>query len=399
MKKILTSIVALLAWAGTSMAQTNALSVADILLPNKGDATLKVDFQFDAADTYTAVNFNVELPSDLEFVLAEGTDVAYEKGDSFDESHGVTANLSEGLAKVVCMSLKSAPFKGTSGYLMGLTIKPKTANLTAGTTYTGKIKDILIVPVIGDKKSLSDVTFTITIDDRIGLDENSKTAPKAISGVDVRVTRTINANEWSTICLPFAMTAAQVKAAFGDDVKLGDFDDYDTEDEGNDVIGITLNFSAATAIEANHPYILKTSSAITSFEVDGVDIDPEDEPCVEYDNGLTGKKRVVYGTFYGTYVAETEIPATALFLSGNKFYYSKGATKSKAFRGYFDLMDVLSGYDISSVRFGMTFDDATGIQNVNVQNEGEAIYNLNGLRVKTPAKGLYIKNGKKVIIK
>jgi hypothetical protein len=43
-------------------------------------------------------------------------------------------------------------------------------------------------------------------------------------------------------------------------------------------------------------------------------------------------------------------------------------------------MDVLSGYDISSVRFGMTFDDATGIQNVNVQNEGEAIYNLNGLR-------------------
>jgi hypothetical protein len=221
MKKILTSIVALLAWAGTSMAQTNALSVADILLPNKGDATLKVDFQFDAADTYTAVNFNVELPSDLEFVLAEGTDVAYEKGDSFDESHGVTANLSEGLAKVVCMSLKSAPFKGTSGYLMGLTIKPKTANLTAGTTYTGKIKDILIVPVIGDKKSLSDVTFTITIDDRIGLDENSKTAPKAISGVDVRVTRTINANEWSTICLPFAMTAAQVKAAFGDDVKSG----------------------------------------------------------------------------------------------------------------------------------------------------------------------------------
>ena len=39
----------------------------------------------------------------------------------------------------------------------------------------------------------------------------------------VRVKRTINANEWSTICLPFAITAEQVKGVFGDDVQLGDF--------------------------------------------------------------------------------------------------------------------------------------------------------------------------------
>ena len=394
MKKILTSIVALLAWAGTSMAQTNALSVADILLPNKGDAALNVDFQFDAADKYTSVNFNVELPSEVEFVLAEGTDLACVKGDCFAD-HGVTTNFDDkdGLGKVVCMSLNSAPLKGTSGFLLGLRIKPKTANLTAGTTFTGKIKDIKFVDTDAAKTSLTDVTFTIKITDRIILDENSLSVPTAISGVNVSVNRTINASEWSTICLPFAMTAAQVKAAFGDDVKLGNFNSWSSEEDDNgDITSISVGFETVSAIEANHPYIIKVSSALTSFDVDGVDIAPEDEPYVQ-----VGKKKAEKGTFTGIYVANTVVPDDGVFLSGNKFYYSKGTTKSKAFRGYFEFYDVLTGFD--AARVGMVFDDATGIQNVNVQNEGEAIYNLNGLRVKTPAKGLYIKNGKKVIIK
>ena len=65
MKKILFSIMALLAIAGTSRAQ-NAFSVADIELPKNYEATLTVNFQFDAADTYTGYSFNLQLPSDLE---------------------------------------------------------------------------------------------------------------------------------------------------------------------------------------------------------------------------------------------------------------------------------------------------------------------------------------------
>ena len=394
MKKILTSIVALLAWAGTSMAQTNALSVADILLPNKGDAALDVNFEVDAEDTYTGYQFNIELPSDLEFVMGSGTSVACTKGECHDATHSVTANLDEGIAKVAGLSLESAPLKGKSGLLLSFTIKPKTAGLTAGTTYTGKIKDILIVPVLGDKKTLSDVTFTITISDRIILDENSTTLPTAATGVNVGVNRTINANEWSTICLPFAMTAAQVKAAFGDDVKLGDFAGYETEEEGDDVVGINVKFNSVTAIDANHPYIIKVSSAITSFTADGVDVDAEDAPTV----AAVKRTKKQWSEMIGTNKAcDIEDLENVLILNGNKFWYVKGTKSFKAFRGYFDFYDVLTGFD--AARVGMVFDDATGIQNVNVQNEGEAIYNLNGLRVKTPAKGLYIKNGKKVIIK
>lgn len=54
--------------------------------------------------------------------------------------------------------------------------------------------------------------------------------PEAAEGVNVRVKRTIKANEWSTLVLPFAMTAEQVKSAFGNDVQLADFTGVETEE-------------------------------------------------------------------------------------------------------------------------------------------------------------------------
>ena len=43
--------------------------------------------------------------------------------------------------------------------------------------------------------------------------------------------------------------------------------------------------------------------------------------------------------------------------------------------------------------------EATGISEVKAaQNDGE-IYNLSGLRITAPTKGLYIQNGRKMIVK
>lgn len=101
---------------------------------------------------------------------------------------------------------------------------------------------------------LDDFTLTVTIgepaDTRTVLSELSTALPEAATGVDVRVKRTINANEWSTICLPFSMTAEQVTAAFGSGVQIGDITGGDVDEETN---GITANFASVTAIEKNHP--------------------------------------------------------------------------------------------------------------------------------------------------
>ena len=191
---------------------------------------------------------------------------------------------------------------------------------------------------------IPDVNFQLEIVDAEILDENSTEAPVAASNVNVIMRRTISADKWNTICLPFAMSEAQVKSAFGDDVKLADFtgitstyEDPDTEEK---VIGIKVNFATVTAIAENHPYLIKVSSEISKFEVASVTINPADA-SVDMNGYRTGsgtkKDPYVwhYNSFIGTYVAETEVPSGDLFISGNKFYYSKGTTKMKGFRGYF----------------------------------------------------------------
>lgn len=245
------------------------------------------------------------------------------------------------------------------------------------------------------RKSAPDVTFKVKVTDRITLDEDATTAPKAQTGVNVKVTRSIKANEWSTICLPFAMSADQVKTAFGDDVQLGDFQGYEVKDDG-ETIGV--KFADAAAIEKNHPYIIKVGADVAEFTVDGVDIDPEEEPMINF-----GTKRKPKA-FVGNYVAGTAIENGCLFLSDNKFWYSVGTTTIKGFRGYFNFDDLLPDFEdnYAAARVMMMFDDdvVTGID-ASLSSKGEhRYYNLGGQRISHPKKkGLYIQEGKKLIVK
>ena len=316
----------------------------------------------------------------------------------------------DGAIRFLCGSQYDETFTGTDGEIATLTISVA-ADVEAD-NYPIYLRNMKLTETdINNYYTTDEIETSVTVtgpaDGRIVLDEASTTAPEAANGVDVRVKRTINANEWSTICLPFAMSATQVKAAFGDDVQLADFTSYDiVEDTGENVVGLTVNFNMVTAIEANHPYVIKVSNAISEFTADNVTIDPEEEPCVEYDNGLTGKKRVVWGSFTGTYVADCVIPYegddVSLFLSGNKWWYATAQTKHmKGYRAYFWFTDLLP--DVSASRIQMAFNDETA--NVVELKDGrmeelKSYYNLKGQRVEKPLKkGLYIRNGKKVIIK
>ena len=235
---------------------------------------------------------------------------------------------------------------------------------------------------------------------RIVLDENSTKEPQTLVDVDVRVKRSIAAGNWSTICLPFAMTEAQVKAAFGDGVQLGDFTSWNSVKEDGNVVGINVGFTTVTAIEANHPYIIKVEEPVTEFTVDGVNISASAEPKVQ-----VGTKAAERGFMYGTYTA-TKVPEENVFLSGNKFWYSVGESPIKAFRAYFEFHDVIdSYYDTGEARITFSLDgntlDATLVNSVEVKSEQlkSEVYNLNGQRVSKTGKGVYIVNGKKMVIK
>ncbi len=380
--------------AATSLFAANELSVSAVTIPQGATVPITIDLTNERA--YTGFTFNLNLPtgvtcvsitpsdrySDHTFVLPEGEELAQ-------------STLGFG-----CVSLNNKAIKGNSGALF--TVNLTVANtVAAGTELTATLDEAKFIYEDGEeskKDNLSDVSFKITVAEPLPydvlLDETSTTAPEAAEGVTVMVKRSFIAGV-NTICLPFAMAEAQLKAAFGDDVKLYDFTGY-TYDEDAD--NLKVNFEATTALVANRPYVIKLSSALAEFMVENVDIAPSDE--------LTNKiKRTSKMT--GNYIANTAVDEDCLFLYEGKFYYSNGSTKMKAFRAFFDFGDVLNDKSVAASRSRIAFDftdDPTAIQGIARLgvNDGR-IYSLRGQNMgekmdKLP-KGVYIVNGKKVVKK
>ena len=162
------------------------------------------------------------------------------------------------------------------------------------------------------------------------------------------------------------------------------------------MLGITVNFEEddlSQDFTANYPYIIRTTKNITEFTL---------TTSIKTNNVLevykSGKKTL--GQFIGTYEAGTLVPDQSLFLNGNKVWYSVGNTKIKAFRAYFTFVDVLSSLNGAAVKLYVG-NDETGIdemENVKCKMDN-AIYDLSGRHVNKAIKGIYIVNGKKIVVK
>ena len=112
------------------------------------------------------------------------------------------------------------------------------------------------------------------------------------------------------------------------------------------------------------------------------------------------------GTLKAITINETDGEYTNYYLSngasGVGFYKVNGSVDLKANRAYLPLLkSTTSG---SRGFIGLDFDDGeegtTGINEAPQRlAEKDVYYNLQGQRVDNPSKGLYIKNGRKVVIK
>jgi hypothetical protein len=418
MKK--TVILGLCLWLlaiGKASAE-NTISVSNITIPQGGQATMEIVCNF--STTFVGGQLDIELPDDgMVTPNMSGTQpvaIFGFTGTDHSISSSQLKNAQNDLLQkyrflFTSMSSSALP---SSGILLSIVLNAD-ENSTVGEVYNVKLSGIELGTANSEKTNIEDVTFTITIGDalpKVTLDETSTAAPDASDGeVDVMVNRTIKANEWSTICLPFDMTEAQVKASFGEDVQLADFSSWSYEGTAPSVDKITINFTDVTEIEKNHPYIIKVSQAITSFTVKNVVVDPEEFPQTYkgFDQKV-GKQTVTHkGYMYG-YYAQGDMDKNELFLSENKFWYNNGGTTIMAFRATFYFTDssnnflYISSYTPASSRIVMSFNEnennseTTAIKDVKAIGNGKT-YNLNGQQVNKPGNGLYIKNGKKVIIK
>ncbi len=387
------SMLALLLTGGIATAQS--LSVADVeALPGE-TVTVPIDLVGGKDATYTAFQFKtataavgittVDCAPSAEWKKATGVaaDINTDSYTNFSSSEAIVSGNTKGLVTV--------DFKVDASVALG--------------TYEVTIKDGYFgYGTIDDSRrdNLADVTFKVNVVSAhsVVLDELSTVAPVAATGVNVTVKRTMKAYELSTIVLPFAMTGAQVQAAFGADVALYDFAGYETEEDVDEnIIGISIKFNTldvAAGMEANHPYVIKVKADVTSFTVEGVDIDPEDDPTV----AAIKRTKKQWSELVGTYVANTTLEATNIFLSENKFWYSTGLTKMKAFRAYFDFYDVITEIEDAYAPIKVRFDfDATAIDAIATgKGAVEGTFDMNGRKIEGVQRGLNIVDGKKVYV-
>jgi len=214
----------------------------------------------------------------------------------------------------------------------------------------------------------------------ITLDENSAYNAIRIAAADggtgnVSLKRSITAGNWSTICLPFALSDAQVKEAFGDNVKLAEMQSYEADTK-------QLTMAAATAIEANKPYMIRVSGDVSgATAISGVTYADSSDPSATV-SGITMK---------GVYQSGT-IAAGDYFVADNQLYQSQGQSTILPFRAYFT--GVPSGARL------LFLDDmeTTGINRIyDLPIYDLPIYNLSGQRISQPRKGIVIVGGRKVV--
>lgn len=217
--------------------------------------------------------------------------------------------------------------------------------------------------------------------DAVALDETADNIIEA-KVADVTLKRTFVANKWNTLVLPFAVSAEDVKAKFGNDAKVVEYSN--AED-------VNINFTTSTnGIKANVPVLIMPAAVNTenTYTFNGVSIVVADpNPKADGTNY----------SFVGSYKPYNLVNDDYMLYADKWWKTEAGDSyKIKAFRAYIKANTSAAAKQLNLVIDGQT----TGLKlnTVNGNIEGET-YNIAGQRVANSYKGLVIKNGKKIIKK
>ena len=230
--------------------------------------------------------------------------------------------------------------------------------------------------------------------------------------VDLKGRKLYKDGYWNTLTLPFSLSEEKLATTClaGADIRRFDNANWDSENQK-----LTINFSSNEGkIDAGVPYIIRWGTPETatgevinnpsfsnvSIELsDNEDLDDPDNTYETTSGGLT---------FEGQ-IAPVQVQAnskTLLLGAKNKLYKPNDQLYVYATRAYFTYT---SGSGIAMAQeivmdFGDGEQTTTRIENVNVESSTrgidlDGIFDLQGRRVENPTKGLYIVNGRKVLIK
>lgn len=290
-------------------------------------------------------------------------------------------------------TIKKIEFLGDS-YLEYLTGDENLSVSNLKAEWTGNAQEVSFTSPKGAPRVTS-ITVYVSLP-TISLSESEENTIETKSDVNISLNRKLVKGAWNTICLPFDVSAAQAKSAFGADVRIAALN---VESKGN-----TLLFDNKTAegIKAAVPYLIMPSEvkADDKYEFYNVSIKPENvtpAAAVSTSDGFAFKG--IYNKVDITQDINNSKSYAAFLGANNTLFKAKANSTTKGFRAYF----VIPNSTATSALRVVVDGNATSIKNINcgVVESDDAVYNLQGQRVdaRSLMPGLYIKAGKKFVVR
>lgn len=215
---------------------------------------------------------------------------------------------------------------------------------------------------------------------------------------------TLHAGEWNMMCLPFKLSAAGYKKAFGEDVKVAEFKGV-TKSEGGEVLSFDLAYiNEKNGMKAATPYLIKPSKDIPMADVTFEGVKVSTKTTEEQATGDVNCKLI--GTLQPTILDKGH--RQLVLMSNNQLHYmDPNPTDSMhACRAYFELTDIGTGTVAAAKNFCFSVDGViTGVKVIDMNTPSTSsdtrVYNMNGQMVGTSMEnlpqGIYVIAGKKVV--
>lgn len=262
--------------------------------------------------------------------------------------------------------------------------------------WTGKASYVEFELPSNAENNLKIQTLTVSYSSlpSVTFDENSETNgtvayENAGETVNVTLNRTIGTDYLNPVCLPFAMDETQIAEAFGEGSKVSKLNENITDE--------TLHFNYVNTMTAGEPYIVEATKASSTISLKGVAI-TENEG-----NSIAAIGDDIYVTFCGNIdpYAFTAADGTQLFLGKDNTLYEPQSVgqKLKGLRGYF----TVEGNNSKTLKIAVNGNTTTVDALMDDKVMTGKVYNLNGQYVGISldglAKGVYVMNGKKYVVK
>lgn len=276
------------------------------------------------------------------------------------------------------------------------------------------IEDEMLLTADGDKCSLyedGELIYTIekelidvTITDG-ELTEYSNSIKKSIN--TLTYTRTLPNTEWNSLYVPFEIPVDEELLANYEVAYANNMHAYDTDNNGEiDKLEMEVIKIMQGTLHANHPYFIRakseTAQAITLTLEDAILHATKDTviTCQSFYTtfALTG----IYNTMDADDFSAIDGKHYAISTEGG-WWRTEGLG---AFRVYMTITQregspvKVSEQAMRSVGISVAGEGTTGIEEMQEQKaESKEIFDLQGRKVVNPDKGIYIVNGKKILIK